>query len=215
MFSIRAAVLLAALAVSVGSARADDLTPPPWRFGPDTTFQHWDFTAGSAGGAPDGLPPFNNPNGTPIMTPDDPGNWLATWSNRSDIWAVNDFDKISFNIPNDGTAGYQKELWLQVTFLALAILPIGKSITSPSGNFTLQSTQQTLLNDGWIHELSVWTLPTCPTYEDLVLTPPIPGTVVWVDQVVIDTRCTPIPAPGVASAIPCLLAAWAHWRRRA
>ncbi len=210
---LRSRLLLAVIGASLPATLAlgDDLTPPPWRYGPDTTFQHWDFSSGAGGGAPDGAAPFN-PYGTPILTPSDPANFLPSFDPRKDVWAVNDFDPLHFFIPNDNEPENHKELWLQVTFLSPAVLHMGIAVSAPSGVFTLASSQLTQLPDGWIHELAIYTIDGCPEYETIDLTPPILGTTVFVDQVVVDTRCFPVPAP--AAATPMLAALLATRRRR-
>ena len=48
-FTARGVCALVACAWA-GPVWADDLTPPPWRFNPGTTVQHWDFSAGAGGG---------------------------------------------------------------------------------------------------------------------------------------------------------------------
>jgi MYXO-CTERM domain-containing protein len=179
---------------------ADDLTPPPWRFGADTTFQHWDFSAGPGGGAPD-APGTNlfNPYGTPIMTPQAGTTWLPAAGGRNDVWALNAAG-IFFDIPNDFHAsGHQKELWLQVTYLANAASPPPGVVIqgSPGGAFTMLGTPVfTPLPNGWIHELSIWTLPLCPQSERVAILPNTAGVQILVDQVVIDTQCSPVPGPG-------------------
>jgi hypothetical protein len=113
---------------------------------------------------------------------------------------VNGTGQLVFDIPNDQqTALHQKELWLQVTFFAPApIIPPGVLITDPfntpfaltAGPFT------TTLPGGWTHQLTKWSFPMCPGFEHVTLFPPQPGTTLFVDQVVIDTQCFQIPAPG-------------------
>src|ERR1700674_1777026 len=71
---IRSVALSASLGLA-GSALADDLTPPPWRGNPGTTVQHWDFSSGPTGFAPDALP-LNNIYGTPVMIPVGGATWL-------------------------------------------------------------------------------------------------------------------------------------------
>ena len=71
-----AAVALLSLVALCGIARADDLSPPPWRFTPGSTVQHWDFSSGPAGFTPDALP-LNNSYGTPIMTPTTGTTWRS------------------------------------------------------------------------------------------------------------------------------------------
>src|SRR5262245_13507641 len=112
-----AALTVACLATSV---RADDLTPPPWaRYSAGTTFQHWDFSAGAGGGAPDApAPPPNpfNPYGVPTLTPSAGAIWLAALGVRSDVWCLSGEETLTFVIPNEQDL-HEKLLALQVTFL--------------------------------------------------------------------------------------------------
>jgi len=127
--SITCALLLTAV-----PAFADDLTPPPWRFGAGTTVQHWDFSAGLLGGAPDALP-LNNPYGTPLLTPLGASTFVANAAGRSDIWDISGGGVLSFRVPNTGVQTHQKDLWLQVTFFSVATLPPpAYTVLAPVGN---------------------------------------------------------------------------------
>ncbi|MCE9619238.1 MAG: hypothetical protein K8R92_04950 [Planctomycetes bacterium] len=185
--------------ISVMPTFADDLAPPTWRGGAGTTFQHWDFSAGPGGGAPDGLPPWNNANGIPNLTASGgPTNWLSSFAGRNDVWQVNANNILTFDIPNFGVQTHQKDLVLQVTYFDLApTIGIGQLVMGPNGFFTqVGSSVITSLGGGWVHEVSVWNASKCPPFEHVQITPPVPGTTSFVDQVVIDTRCYPVPTPG-------------------
>jgi hypothetical protein len=185
-----------------GSALADDLTPPPWRFGPDTTFQHWDFSAGPIGGPPDaGL---FNPFGVPMMTPGGGAAFLPAFSGRSNVWSLGT-GSLNFDIPNDlMPPPHQKELWLQITFFAGAVglVPPGISVTSPLGPFVpIAAPSYTMLPGGWVHQLTKWSLPACPGVERVTIFPQQPGLNQFIDQVVIDTNCFAVPGPGSAALL--------------
>lgn len=200
------AIVLSSLALAP-AALADDLTPPPWRFGPDTTFQHWDFSAGPIGGTPDASQAGNwtNPYGTPILTPVGSATWLPTMAGRNDVWSVFTGGQLVFDIPNElAPAPHHKDLWLQVTFFAGAALVFpGATVMAPNGNnFTMVGNPiLTPLGNGWVHELTQWTYPACPGMEHVTLYPSQPGTTLFVDQVVIDTICVPAPAGPVVLAL--------------
>ena len=193
--------VLAILSLS-GSALADDLTPPPWRFNPGTTVQHWDFSAGPGGGAPD-AGPFNNPYGIPNFAPSTNAVWGASFNGRNDVWSISGQSALAFDVPNTNNTVNQKELWLQVTYFAPAPSPgPGYTVSSPFGGpFNFLGSQVTALPGGWTHELTRWSTPTCPPFERVSIFPTLVGTVVFVDQVVIDTQCIPIPAPGAAAVL--------------
>jgi hypothetical protein len=195
---VMAAAVLAAAAVP---ALADDLTPPPWRFNPGTTFQHWDFSGGPAGGPADaGL---FNPYGVPMLTPALGAIWLPALGARNDVWQLGGATGqtgLRFDVPNTGVQTNQKELWLQITYLSpVPGGPPGWTVFGSSGLFTLLGAPiSTTTSDGWTHELTRWGVASCPSFEQVAVFPSIPGTTLFVDQVVIDTRCAPIPAPASA-----------------
>ncbi len=186
-----------------GSALADDLTPPPWRFTPGSTVQHWDFSAGPGGGAPDALP-LNNIYGTPIMTPTSGATWIPAAAGRNDIWQIAG-GPIQFDIPNTGIQTHMKNLWLQVTFLSIAAVPPPTyAVASINGPFTqVGAPIFTPLANGWVHELTQWTTPICPPFERVAIFPGLAGAQVLIDQVVIDTQCIPVPTPASASLLAC------------
>src|SRR5258706_381990 len=101
MTRIIAAITLSAVFAPV--AFADDLTPPPWRFQPDTTFQHWDFSAGAGGGVPDapGAGNFTNPYGTPMLPPVGSATWLPNFAGRNDVWSLFTGGQLVFDVPNE------------------------------------------------------------------------------------------------------------------
>ncbi len=205
--SITCALLLTAV-----PALADDLTPPPWRFGAGTTVQHWDFTAGPAGGLPDALPLFN-PYGSPVFNPIGASTWVPTTFGRNDVWDISGGGFLSFRVPNTGVTAHQKDIWLQVTFFSVAALPPPTyTIVAPVGGFTLLSSQVTPLANGWYHELTKWNSPICPPFESIQINPGQVGAITLIDQVVIDTQCYQIPAPSAAA--PLALAGLVAFRRR-
>jgi hypothetical protein len=212
--SVHAACAASAALVCAWPALGDDLNPPPWRGGPGTTYQHWDFSAGPGGGAPD-AGPYSNPNGVPALVPSNPSNWLPTLSGRFDVWAVNDFDPLRFNIPNDNDPNNIKDVWVQITFQSFSG-GIGSDVRDTNGNFAgvLSGYPQVVpLPGGWFHETIVFRFAQCPPGETLTIYPPQPGTVAFIDQVVIDTIC--VPAPGAAVGMGVIgLAAVGRRRRR-
>ncbi|MCE9618643.1 MAG: hypothetical protein K8R92_01890 [Planctomycetes bacterium] len=188
------------LAAAITPAFADDLTPPTWRGSAGTTFQHWDFSAGPGGGAPDGLPPWINPNGTPILTPPAPFLWTPSIGGRNDVWGLTGPNAIlTFDIPNFNQPTHQKDLVLQITYTDFTGAPpsIGTLVMGPSSFFTqVGASVQTFLPGGWVHEVSTWHLNTCPPFEHVQIFSTLVGSTTYVDQVVIDTRCYPVPTPG-------------------
>jgi len=203
--------LARSLAVTVacaaaGPALADDLTPPPWRFSAGTTVQHWDFSSGPTGVAPDALP-LNNIYGSPFMGSSGAA-WLPSFGGRSDVWDLAG-GALHFDIPNTGVLTHQKELWLQVTFAIgpASPFPPAYSVAGPTGLFTPIGGFITMLGNGWAHQLTQWAIPNCPPFERVTIQPAIPAIQLVIDQVVIDTRCI-VPTPGTASllALSCLCA---------
>jgi len=210
MTRLTSILALAAAAGLTGSAMADDLTPPSWRFNPGTTVQHWDFSSGPTGFAPDALP-LNNSYGSPLMNTGT-STWLPAFSGRNDVWDITS-GVLNFDIPNTGNTANQKNLWLQITFFGLApVIGPGIVVSSGSGLFTqIGAPINTTLANGWNHQLTQWSLPTCPQMEHVTLSPGFTGAPMVIDQVVIDTQCI-IPAPGAASVLA--LAGIAAIRRR-
>lgn len=200
MTRIRNACALSFVALFAGPTIADDLSPPPWRFNPGTTVQHWDFSAGPLGGPPD-AGPFFNPHGVPIMVPTTGTNWLPTFAGRNDLWDITG-GSLQFDIPNTGNSAHLKNLQIQVTYFGLAPV-IGPSyvVSGPNGLFTqVGGPTITSLANGWVHEVTTWTIAICPPFERITIAPGLVGTQMILDQVVIDTQCI-VPTPATASLL--------------
>lgn len=198
----RCIISLSLIAGLASPSLADDLTPPPWRFNPGSTVQHWDFSAGAGGGAPDALP-LNNSWGTPMLSPSLGSVFQSSFNGRNDVWSLSGQSALQFDIPNTGNSAHQKELWLQVTYFvpAPSPAPTYTVASATTGPFTFISSQVTALPGGWTHELTKWSTLVCPPFERISITPTLVGTVVFVDQVVVDTLCFPVPTPGVAGTL--------------
>lgn len=137
------------------------------------------------------------------MTPSVGTTWQPSDFGRNDVWQIAG-GSLQFYIPNTGVATHMKELWLQVTYLAnAAVPPPSYTVASNSGLFTQTGSTITSLPGGWVHELSKWTSQVCPPFERVTIFPSIPGVVSIIDQVVIDTQCIPVPAPGTGALLAC------------
>jgi hypothetical protein len=192
---LRTAAFLTALSLAA-VVIADDINPPSWRSQPNTTYQHWDFHAGPIGGAPDGLPAWYNQYGTPNFTPSNPSNWLSTLGGRNDVWAVNDFDRLDLTVPNANDALAYTDVWIQVTYQSFNG-SIGTAVTDNLGNNPgVWAGFPTFISlpGGWVHKTEMYRFFGAPPYNVVTIFPPTLGTVVFVDQVVVDTITVPAPA---------------------
>lgn len=199
-----AVVAMALLGGMSAQVLGDDLTPPPWRFNAGTTVQHWNFSAGPAGGA-GGAPdagPLNNPYGAPTFSAGGGSNWFPVVNGRNALWNLPGGGPAAlvFDVPNTGVQTHQKELWLQITYFDASGgtgVP-GWTVAGPTGLFSMLGAPVTtpLAPAGWFHELTKWSVASCPPFERVSVFNPVAGTVLYVDQVVIDTQCFPVPGPG-------------------
>ncbi|MBX3380546.1 MAG: hypothetical protein KF805_10660 [Phycisphaeraceae bacterium] len=188
------AVLVAVAGFSASWAQADDLNPPPWRGQLHSTFQHWTFPVANPSGAPD---VWNNPSGTPQMTPSDNSQYFPEFNGRTGVWCLPLEGDLRFRVPNDNDPdALYKIIWIQVTWLG-AILPDAGGESSTGKPFQLTADPQTVqLPDGWNHTTWEFIIPECPDFEIAFLrnlaTAPL-----YIDQVVIDTICI-VPSPSTS-----------------
>jgi hypothetical protein len=124
---------------------------------------------------------------------------------------VNDFDLLRFQTPSAASASLQ--VWVQVTYYS-GPGTIGTAVTDPV-NFNpgvwAGFPQTVALGNGWFHKTELYQFTPGPGFTTLTISPPIPGTAAWVDQVVIDTLV--VPAPASASLLALGMIAGARRRR--
>ena len=186
-------VLILAGVLFASSSLADDLNPPSWRGQAGTTLQMWEFSE----------------DVNPVMVPDVVDNqwgmptatiigdfpktrWMTVDRGHEGIWKTDSW--IELFIPNtDNTApGSFKEIYLQMTFDAgpgfNALV-----VTVPSADpMTLEpiSVEQIPGSD---YSYGIWhiILEPNPTEEIIYIEPVYCE--LYVDEIVVDTRCVPEP----------------------
>ncbi len=192
---------------------ADDVNPPYWRGDAATTFQHWHFPEGNAGGpAPDD---YDNSAGTPSMSvfglETDGANWSASHAGADGVWEIIDtFDGyLEFAVPNAVDGGIcsvsrgadpagqdQKTPILQITYLEGTSGPPVIEMTAQGGTpFTEDGDPvEITLPNGYTHLTTNWIGPA--TAMETVKIYPAGGQggggTTYIDQIVIDTHCGPI-----------------------
>ncbi|MGA2172212.1 MAG: PEP-CTERM sorting domain-containing protein [Sedimentisphaerales bacterium] len=172
---------------------------PSWRGDPNTTFEQWSFSDSGTSPSPDAG--FNNPYGT-LQT------WIinnAAWKNNVDsysgVWQLGT-GEIDIYVPNSAVAQPRKDIWVELIWkkdvdLTLPFRPQQPMLgIYPDGGYTQLNTarEDTSLGNDWtssVFKVSVWPNP---PGEWITI-----GGNIYVDQVVIDTRC--VPEPGTLSLL--------------
>lgn len=184
----------------VAHAIADDLHPPPWARGSDrTTTQEWTFDSTTdINGHP--INGFGNPYGNPVVTNPSSFVWLPDDSSfnptnpnpRHGIVTLAPGSTLKFLIPNHEDLAYQKLVWAQLTWWAdpgndVVISPLAQD---PNTGATVGTIP---LGAGWNHTTLSFVLAQQPAFEEFWVQN-FTNDNLYLDQVVIDTKCVPEPA---------------------
>ncbi len=177
----------------VSTAWADDLNPPPWRGIGNWTYAQWLFNSPSDPARAD---QYVNPFGEPIadVEPNQGSSWLQEYMGRQGVWPLS--GSVTARINN-----YQllenpyKEVWVQITWFPQpgGLKPIIVKDLMSGAYGTIVNEMQ--LSDDWWHSTYLITIIPNPTSEEIF----IEGDV-YLDQLVIDTRCVPEPSSIMALA---------------
>ena len=211
-------------ASSAAPTLADDINPPPWRGSPGWTFQHWNFPTNNVPAQPD--VPYVSP-GLPLLANTSEADWHWTdpfgTTNKTGIWELRPTPPpsfLEFHIPNIQDDLNPKEIWIQVKWQGFrpaidiqAQVPGGG--IAQAGNLAPPVDVPAPNGNGWMHTTYQMGFSFCPPMEVVRLNGSGAGSV-YIDQVVVDTRCVPEPttaALGLFSAVP--LIASQRFRRRA
>ncbi len=167
-------------------AYADDFNPAPWRGSPGTTFQQWEFNDPDPAPLPTLL---NNPYGMPSTTvvPNNGMSWIPALNGRIGVWPLSGY--IETTIPNTPVPNPSKIVWVSITWTPQGIgcRPfVIETTTATSGQLVHEDNLT-----GWIHSTFAITMQPNPTVESILITGEI-----YVDEMVIDTVCVPVPEPG-------------------
>ncbi len=182
------AIFAFALAVCSTGVLADDYNPPAWCGDDFTTFQIWEFSDNSNPADPDAVV---NPYGDPYAAMSG-SLWLPMDLGHQGVWRVGS-GSMDFYIPNTDNEDPDsyKEIWLQLTFLAEDSEP-PLFFTDPMWTIEPETVDFSLIGDGYIHATFLILLEPNPTEETIQIFPR--HCTLYIDEVVVDTRCVPAPA---------------------
>lgn len=198
--------LVAALMIGAsGSTALGGIVPPPWDPTlPMQTLQAWMFEPGNDPFAPTVA---NNPNGAPQFFPPTSGTYLPdnplTPNNPgTGVWCLTGNTTLEFLIPNYNQQ-FRKEIFISIKYSVpsagvgvptAGVTGLSGTPGSPSG-FTY-TPEPVSPGVSMIHYHQ--SLPTCESFMVSISFPiGIPGSVGYVEQVVVQTVC--VPAPGGAA----------------
>ncbi len=209
-FSVGAFWSLLALSAAARPAAAQDLQQPPWpRGAAGTTFQDWDFSAGNLAVIPPDAPVANNPigpNGFRACRPNGNATYHAAFNGHNDVWELAAAGQngnppvgtLLLDVPEEAGDG-GKELQLQVTYFAGAGYgrPEYDVFDASGPRYTLIDQAAIAFRDGWIWEVTTWSVSRNSGVDNVMLTPAA-GMGAAIDGVVIDTNVRQIVIDGRA-----------------
>ena len=203
------AMAIALLLTVAGSLMADDFAPPSWRGLSGSTWQQWEFSTGQALGIlPDhGYNPYGNP--TADVTPAPSKVWYEESFGRTGVWPLSGL--IDATIPNQDVQNPYKDIWIQLTWHRTDCGDT-PTVWETISHQMAYLESEVLLADGWYHTTYSIRLVPNPALEIIRVQNDI-----LVDELVIDTRCVPVPEPsGVAVMLAGLasLGGFARLRRK-
>ena len=188
------AALLCAAFVLAPQAWAEDVFQPPWDRAtyPTATYQAWEFTEGWNPAEPE---VSDNPYGLSLAwivggeygTQEglEPGD-LTTWHIADPAGGT-----VTIHVFNDPNAGVVKEVLVQLTSSKAPDPEIG---SNPPGSVTSPSPHHKWGDTNWYTYNFFFTIPGNPAEETLTFKFPF---CTVIDEIVVDTRCVPIPEPGL------------------
>ena len=170
-----------------GSVLADDTFPPPWtRGGPRTTCQDWTFATNTNPTGPDmgSMNPYGIPTATIVG-----GTWYQNYDNHVGAWYLGSNSYIDLLIPNVlDHPEWNKMVWTQLTWS-----PFDPGDTAPPevyvDGFQSRRMKTVPAHDSWLQSAWLTTLPYNPEFETVRITG-----LIYVGEVVVDTKCIPEPA---------------------
>jgi len=180
-----------------GVAYAGDDFPPPWRGTPGSTFQLWTFQQPFSP-----LPEaWDNPYGVPQMEITPGIEWLPGPPElpgyTGGVWCIPAGGSISFNIPNVVSPTMQKEIYFQIKYFSPGTVPSPSGVDA-AGNQAQPHGPTYTPSPGHVPGQSYWAggliFPACAGGETITFSNVNPTQPMYIDQVVIDTRCIPTPA---------------------
>ena len=169
--------------LAVNSVWADDIYPPDWRGDPLTTYQRWEFGDNDPTPLPDEV---INPAGMPTL--EVMGDFPLTahldeYEGRTGVWRFEDY--IQVMIPNFNEDNPIKDIWIQLTYTE----DIPFMLTIPDLT-SIELINKEATGDYWHATYHIIIEPN-PDSETIYIQP-TPCTM-YLDELVIDTRCVPEP----------------------
>lgn len=205
-------VLLAGLAHADLPGFSGDLKWPDWYKQENTTLQAWNFDSCKSVVAPN---IDENPYGDPfanIIRPNNKTRWMEDYSGREGVWRLGKGGVMALFVPNTSNTAIDsyKEIWVQILWSASSIdyapslwvqtadadpayaheiqtMPFGKHDNCTEGNGTTGS-------DNFYHSLYKIDLQPNPMEEWIFIKSGHRRHPVYIDEIIVDTRCIPEPA---------------------
>ena len=176
--------------------------PEPWNRGdPGSTYQHWQFSSPTSNTPDD----YNNPYGdSPTFEFESPSNWgwnssmpgpdggtstVSAWTLQTESGT----GTVILHVPNNPDPNEIKYIYLQITSTKFpTVTPVGGGSDGPytSGTWPTGVAEWQEAN-GWYTYNWGFTIEPNPEYEDIVIDFPYGASI---DQIVVDSICTPEPA---------------------